>query len=274
MGRLTNGCLGLCVWGLTSVSLFAAPGASAKLVVVGSPLTGEFSSGEVSTEGTYFNSSLSDPGANVVSPVDGAIIAWNMLRINSGPYRFRVLSPDGGSSYTATESSRSILVPASGEVEFPALHIEAGDTVGVDMPVGARLGARLDAGPRAAYAFWVPPLEDGASLPYSATETGVEMGFNAIVLPEPRVTGIGPKVVPTHETIEVRIRGRDFMRVIKVSFGGVRAARWTVVNNHLIVARTRATTREARTHVRVQTAAGTSPAGAGSAMRFQDAGRR
>ena len=272
MGSLTTGWVHLCV-ALASLALIAAP-AAAKPVVVGSPLTGEFVSGEVSTEGTYFNSSLDDPDANVVSPVDGAIIAWKMLRINSGPYRFRVLSPDGGSSYTAKESSRSILVPPSGEVSFHALHIEAGDTVGVDMPVGARLGARPDAGPRAAYAFWVPPLEDGASLPYSATETGVELGFNAIVLPEPRVTGIGPKVVPLHQPATIKIRGRDFMRVIKVSFGGVRARRWTVVNEHLIVARARAVKKEARTHVRVQTAAGTSPPVAASVVKFQDPGRR
>ncbi|HVD37920.1 MAG TPA: IPT/TIG domain-containing protein, partial [Solirubrobacterales bacterium] len=129
-------------------------------------------------------------------------------------------------------------------------------------------------GPQAAYAFWAPPLEDGASLPYSATETGVEMGFNAIVLPEPKVLGVGPKVVPTHKPAKVKIRGRDFMRVIRVSFGGVRAARWTVVNDHLIVARTRATAREGKTHVRVQTAAGTSPATPASVLRFQDPGRR
>lgn len=78
----------------------------AKPVIVGSTLgAGKASKGEVVTEGTYFNSSLSEPGAHVVSPVDGAIIEVNLFGNNEGPYRVRVLSTDGGSSYTAKASS-------------------------------------------------------------------------------------------------------------------------------------------------------------------------
>lgn len=140
------------------------------------------------------------------------------------------------------------------------------------MPAGAELSAFLEAGPRAAYAVWAPPLEGGASLPYAGTETGVEMAFNAVVLPEPKVLRVGPGILATHERNQVKIHGDDFQRVIKVSFGGVRAADWRIVNEHLIIARTRPTKKEGQVHVRVKTAAGTSPATPASAVRFRDTG--
>jgi hypothetical protein len=261
-----------CAGGLLALVALAlaAPAALAKPIIVGSPLEGKFSHGKVSTEGTYFNSSLSEPGAHVVSPVDGAIIEVNLVGNNEGPYRVRVLSPDGGSSYTAKASSPWLTLAPGGESHFHTLKIEAGDTVGLDMPAGAELSGLVNAGPKAAYAFWAPPLEEDASLPYTGTQTEVEMGFNAIVLPEPTVSRVAPKSLPARKGGKVKIYGRDFQRVLKVNFGRLRISRYRVVSERLIVAFVPKLAARLKTRVRVTTAAGTSAPKPAARFEFSD----
>jgi hypothetical protein len=232
--------------------------AAAKPVIVGSPLEGKLVSGRAGKEGTYFNAALGEPGANVVSPIDGAIIALNMEGIGAGiPYRLRILSPNGGSSYTARASSKTFIPDAQGDGEFRTLLIKAGETVGIDMPAEGKLGG-YETGPGSAYAFWVPPLGDGSALPYNGTQTDRELAFNVEVLPKPTITEITPAKVDLLKKTQVKIRGNDLQHVVRVSFGDRGVKTWRMVNEHLIIARTPPIKRPRETHVRVVTATGPS----------------
>jgi hypothetical protein len=236
-GRKANTRVGSTALALALAALLPAA-VAAKPVIVGSPLEGKLTSGKAGKEGTYFNSALGEPGANLVSPIDGAIIGLNMEGISLGtPYRLRILTPDGGSSYTARVSSKPIVFDAEGANEIKTSLIRAGETVGIDMPAEAKLGG-YGTEPTSAYAFWVPPLDDGASLPYSGTRTGVELAFNVEVLPEPAVARVSPRKLPLHRKLKVKIRGNDLQHVVRVRFGGKPAWTWRVVNEHLIVATT------------------------------------
>jgi hypothetical protein len=242
--------------------------AAAKPVIVGSPLEGKLISGKAGKEGTYFNSALGEPGANVTSPIDGAIIALNMEGIGAGiPYRLRILAPNGGSSYTARASSKTFIPDAQGDGEFRTLLIKAGETVGIDMPAEGKLGG-YETGPGSAYAFWVPPLGDGSALPYNATQTGRELAFNVEVLPEPTVTEVSPRQVPLGKRAQVKIRGNDLQHVARLFFGRRAVGTFRIVNEHLIVAKGPKVTKPKKTHVRVVTAAGPSAPNRPSLIRF------
>jgi hypothetical protein len=258
----------MAAFALTLAGLLPAS-AVAKPVIVGSPLEGKLVPGKAGKEGTYFNSALGEPGANVVSPIDGAIIALNMEGIGAGiPYRLRVLSPNGGSSYTARASSKTFIPDASGDGEFRTLLIKAGETVGIDMPADGKLGG-YETGPGSAYAFWVPPLGDGSALPYNGTQTGRELAFNVEVLPKPTITKVAPGKVDLLEKTQVKIHGNDLQHVVSVSFGDRGVKTWRMVNEHLIVARTPSIKRARTTHVRVVTAAGPSAPNRPSLISFR-----
>jgi hypothetical protein len=229
--------------------------AAAKPVVVGSSLTGDFRAGFVKNAGTYFNSALADPSANVVSPVDGIVIRFNLLGAKGGPYRLRVLSPEGGSVYRATASTPPLTFDGV-EPHFPPLKIEAGDSIGLDLPAEGKIAA-APTGPESAYAAWVPPLGSGAALPYTGTNTGRELGFNAEVLPAPVVTRVAPAVVYFRKGGRVKIFGENFSRVSRVTFGAKRARWFKVVSERLIVATAPPRKNRLLTKVRVETEAGT-----------------
>lgn len=254
---------------LVALGALLPTAAEAEPVIVGSPLEGDFTSARAIAEGTYFNTALPEPGAHIVSPIDGAIVNVHLIGAEGGPYRVRVLSPDGGSSYTARAASHPIVLDAEGKGQSQTLAIEAGDTVGLDIPKDGKLAGLREAGPEAAYAFWIPPLGGGSSLPYNGTKTGFELGFNATVLPRPTVSAVGPRSVDRGKRVKVKIRGTDFARVLKVSFGRFFPRSWRVVNENLIVATTHPLSKEARVHVRVQTVAGTSAATRRSLLEFR-----
>ena len=44
---------------------------------------------------TLFNTALPEKGANLTSPVDGAIVRWRMQDAEGGPFRLRILRPNG-----------------------------------------------------------------------------------------------------------------------------------------------------------------------------------
>lgn len=254
---------------VSALGLVLPTAAAGKPVIVGSPLEGKFTSAHAIGEGTYFNTALPEPGANVVSPVDGAIINVQMIGGEGGPYRVRVLSPDGGSSYTSAAASPPIVLDAERQGSFTALPIAAGDAVALDLPKDGKLGLLKEAGPEAAYAFWIPPLGDGSSLPYDGTETGYELGFNATVLPRPTLSAVSPRSADRDKRVKIKIHGTDFARVTKVSFGRYSPRSWRVVNEKLIVATTHPLPKQARVHVRVQTVAGTTEAGRASLLEFR-----
>jgi hypothetical protein len=250
---------------LVAIALIPAE-AGAKPVVVGSSLTGEFHRGFVRNAGTFFNSALADPAANLVSPVDGLVVRFQILGGEGGPYRLRVLSPEGGSVYRATASTPPLTFGGA-EPHFRPLKIEAGDTIGLDLPAEGKIAA-AETGPESAYALWIPPLPADTALPYSGTDTGLELGFNAEVLPVPTVTMVAPKVVYSRRGGRVKIFGKDFSRVTRVTFGTRRARGFKVVSERLIVATAPPRKNRLRTQVRVKTEAGTSATSGRSTLLF------
>jgi IPT/TIG domain-containing protein len=246
--------------------LLAAPGlAGAKPVLVGSPLKGEFHGGYFPNAGTYFNFSLADLNANVVSPVDGAVISFSVLGGEGGPYCLRVITPHADGAFTAGASTPPIFFGGSGG--FRALKIKEGDTIALDVATEGKIAAMES--PEAGYAAWVPPLPNGATLSPDGAVTGLELGFNAEVLPAPTVRRVAPKRLPAGKGGKVKIYGDDFQQVQRVTFGRV-PVRFRVVSERLIEATAPSRENRLKTRVRVRTVAGTSKAGPGSGFLFRD----
>lgn len=245
----------------------AAP-APAHTIVVGSPLEGEFKVAKLKVDGTYMNAALADPDANVVSPVDGAVLSYAVASAAGSTVRLRVLSPQGGSVYEA-KSSTPWWVIGETPRNYTPLRIETGDAIAVDITAGSVLGVATR-GPEAAYAAWVPALIAGNPLPYVGTKTEREIGLNAVVLPAPTISRVVPKSVPAQESKAVRIYGDDFQQVSEVRFGNLRPRSYRVVSRHLIVAKTPQRGHRVTTRVRVETVAGKSAASPGSRFEFED----
>jgi hypothetical protein len=177
-------------------ALIAAPGAGATTVTVGSPLTAAFGSANSwgVSGSTVTNDMLPEAGAHVTSPISGTIVRWRILNASGGPFKLRVLTPDGGNTYTGAGTSAG-QTPASTALQtFPAnLPIQAGQTIGID--IANKLDSVGAAHPvsGAHYFFWSGPLADGSMSP--GTNGGLnpgELAFNADVQSpdvQPRPTG-------------------------------------------------------------------------------------
>jgi hypothetical protein len=127
---------------LTAVSgfaLFAASGAFAS-TLVGSPLTGNFSTGSRSCSPacTDFNTVLTEPGANVTSPIDGVIVRWRMTGNAGGAsFALRVVHPAGGGEYIGAGTSSPEVPTGDGPSVFgTSLPINAGDMIGINIQSG------------------------------------------------------------------------------------------------------------------------------------------
>ena len=110
--------------------------AQATIITVGSPLSAGFSAFPVGEgAGILINSELGESGADVYSPVDGAIVGWK-VEGEGGPFSLRVMKPEGAGTFRATGSSepRSLASPEVGS--FSA-----------DIPVSAGGGIGLQPGP-------------------------------------------------------------------------------------------------------------------------------
>jgi hypothetical protein len=211
-----------------AVLLSLATTAQASNVTLGSPLVGAFVPEPLGITGTVFNSSLVEPGANVASPVNGAIVRWRIVGASAGPFKLRVLRPAGGTTYTAVGSSGAQTPSTLGALDFAVnLPIHAGDTIGIDTVKGQTIGA-IKPPSGAAIAAWAPPLPEGSSLPFSATQSEAEIAFNAEVQPQPAIASISPSSGSLKGGTSVKITGTDFSGVSAVSFGGTPASSLTV----------------------------------------------
>ncbi len=103
-----------------ALALLSGPAAQASTVTVGSVLP----PGSVATEfgqvQTLFNTALPENGANLASPVSGAIVRWRMQDAEGGPFRLRVLRPNGSGAYTAVGTSNPATPAGSGVQTFTA----------------------------------------------------------------------------------------------------------------------------------------------------------
>jgi len=203
-------------------------GAEAAPVTVGSPLTKTFGGTLGSSPtGTWANSVLTEAGANVTSPVDGAIVAWTMAgNYSKGkPFELRVLRPAGPGVYTAVGTSAPG-TPTGGTQTFTTdLPIEAGDLIGLNVNEGYIGTAGVTGGD---VIDWFPELAEGATLAPPYGGENVELGFNATVQPAPTITAITPGSGVSTGGTAVTISGTDFEGAGAVKFGSAAASSFTV----------------------------------------------
>jgi hypothetical protein len=243
----------------TAAALAFCGSAQAAPVTVGSPLVGPFKAeGPTSIEATLLNLTFGEAGAHATSPVSGAIVRWHVLDALGGPFKLRVLRPVGGPVYTAVNSSAPVTAATTGFETFPTdLPVQAGDTVGVDIPLGVKFGLNLS-GPASSAAYWVPPLSEGATEAVDLSQSGGEFGFNAEVQPTPTVGSISPSSGSAAGGSAVTISGTDFTSVSGVKFGANAAASYSVGSEGLITA-VAPPGAPSTTDITVTTVAGTSP---------------
>jgi hypothetical protein len=211
-------------------------GAEAAPVTVGSPLSGTVTSGKQAYNETFIDLAFEEAGAAATSPVNGAIVSWNLLGFEGGPFALRVLRPVGSTAYTAVGSSNPVVAAGLGLQTFAIdLPVQAGDTIGLDAAKGATLGYIFPA-PLSAIAAWMPFLPEGATQAYLEGTTGAEVAFDAEVQAAPTIASFGPESGSESGGTAVTISGTDFEGVTAVDFGPSPAASYTVDSEGQITA--------------------------------------
>lgn len=265
MSRRTKRRTGFGAFALLTLGL-VAPSAAAKPVLIGSPLEGDFRPGLIRAAGTFSNTTFAEPRAIRSSPVDGAIIRFTVLGVAGAHFRLRVLRPVGGGAFRAVGASNTITIEAQEPNPYlRPVAIEKGDTIAVDLPPEGKIAALR--APESAYAAWVPRMPSETELAPVDTIPGIELGFNAEVLPRPTVSTVAPLSLPFDRGGRVRIHGRDFRQVRAVFFGRFHV-QYKVVSERLIVAFPEAKRHPRKMPVSVRTVAGKSEAGPGSVFEF------
>jgi hypothetical protein len=219
-----------------ALALMGAAAAQASTVTVGSVLPTNFVGEEFKEVQTYFNTALPERGANLVSPVSGAVVRWRMQGASGGPFYLRVLRPNGSGGYTANGTSGPAVISGTGLQTFTAnMPIEAGDLIGVD-PTNPtdKIGVAKEAG--ASYAHIFPTPIEGATVPASGSETGQEIELSAEVQPTPTISSISPTSGSVVGGATVTISGHDFNGASAVKFGTTPAASFTVNSETQITA--------------------------------------
>jgi hypothetical protein len=218
---------------------------------------------------TFFNTALPERGANLVSPVNGAIVRWRVQGAKGGPFYLRVLRPNGTGAYTAAGTSGPATPSGAGLQTFTAnIPIHAGDLIGVD-PTNAGDEIGLASVPGANYAFIAPPPFNESTVPPSGGVSGQEIELNAEVQPAPAITSIAPRSGSIAGGTTVTITGTNLTSASAVKFGTTPAASFTAESDTQITAITPATTTRGKVDVTVTTLAGTSPTVTADGFTYQ-----
>jgi hypothetical protein len=154
--------------------------ALASTVTVGPPLTGTYQPFQLDDPATFTNTTV-EAGAQATSPVKGTIVCWRITDATGGPFSLRVLTSDGGSTYTGAGTSAPEMSTGVTTQSFATnLPIKAGQAIGIDNPNDDFLGIRFDVG---THLFWSTPLlADGSTRAAQTTQPlAGELGFNADV---------------------------------------------------------------------------------------------
>jgi IPT/TIG domain/PASTA domain len=252
------------------LSLLGASAAQAARIVVGSPLVGDFNKGVIFKEqGTVANTALSDPTANVTSPVPGVVVRWRMTGFSfTGPYKLRILRPLGDGKYMGAGTSSPETRVGSGTETFTTnLPIQAGDLVGLEGS-SASDGFPVTENAGSSFSIWRPPLEDGLAAAPGPPDSGVELGFDAVVQPAPQVVLMSPTSGPVTGGTSVTISGHDFTEVTAVRFGSTPATSFSVQSESSITAASPPSAQAGKVDVTVVAAGGTSPVTAGDQFTY------
>jgi IPT/TIG domain/PASTA domain len=253
----------------SAVALLAPATGQASTVTVGSVLPPGSTPTEFGQVETFFNTALPEKGANLTSPVDGAIVRWRLQDASGGPFYLRVLRPNGSGGYMAAGTSNPV-TPSGPELQtFTAnLPIKAGDLIGVD-PTNAtdKVGVVEAAG--AGYGFIFPPPFDGATVAPSGAVNGKEIELTAEVQPTPTVTAIAPDFGPVGGGTTVTITGTDLASASAVKFGDAPAASFKAESETKITAVAPVSAKVGSVDVTVTTLAGTSAMGKADSYYYE-----
>jgi hypothetical protein len=215
-------------------ALVAAVAAGATTVTIGSVLPPTFKSTPFEGVRTQFNSTLPEAGANLGSPVNGAILRWKMQGAVGGPFTLRVLHPNGAGAYTPVGASQSVKPTGLGIETFSTqLPIHSGDLIAVDSS-NATDEIGVAEVPGAAYGIFSQPPLEGTTLAASAIKSGQEVELAAEVQPAPAITGMSPAEGSVLGGEEVTITGTNLNGASAVMFGEVPAASFSVEGEELI----------------------------------------
>jgi hypothetical protein len=199
--------------------------AGAANVVVGPSLTGTqwVESGECPIPScTFVNSELNGTGANVTSPVTGAIVKFSVVGgSTTGTYRLRTASRLGASAVFVFKDISAPLtaVPNAGIQTYPtSLPVTAGQSIGLTAGEGAsfefaEVGEEIE---------WGDELPESGQSPIGGRFPGVA-GFNAEIQPAPAIGALSVASGPTAGGTAVTITGTDLEGATAVSFGSAPA---------------------------------------------------
>ena len=258
----TLGLLGVLAAVAVSACALLAATAQASTITVGSVLPQGSKATSFESVRTFFNTALPEKGANLTSPVTGAIVRWRMQDAEGGPFALRVLRPNGTGGYMAAGTSNPVTPAAGGGLQtFTAnLPIQAGDLIGVDPTNAAdKIGIAPEV-PGASYGFIFPPPFDGATVAPSGSVAGQEIELSAEVQPAPAITSITPDFGSVVGGTSVKITGTNLGAASAVKFGEVAATSFKAESETQITAIAPASTKVGPIDVTATTLAGTSPA--------------
>ncbi len=239
-------------------ALLVATAAQASTIAVGSVLPPGSTPTAFGQVETFFNTALPEKGANLTSPVSGAIVRWRVQDAEGGPFYLRVLRPNGSGGYMAAGTSNPATPSGGGLQTFTAnLPVKAGDLIGVDPTSAAdKIGVAEVAG--ASYGFIFPPPFDGATVAPSGTVAGREVELSAEVQPTPVISSVTPNYGPVAGGTTVTITGTDLASASAVKFGSLPAASFKAESETKITAVAPASTTVGAVDVTATTIAGTS----------------
>jgi IPT/TIG domain/PASTA domain len=245
----------------SALTLFVTGSAQASTVTVGSVLPPGSSPTAFGQVQTLFNTALPEKGASLVSPVTGVIVRWRVQGAEGGPFRLRVLRPNGSGAYAAVGTSGGATPSGAGVETFNAnLPIRAGDLIGVD-PAKSTDTIGIASVPSASYGFIFPPPIDGATVAPSGSSAGQEVELSAEVQPAPAVTSIAPTSGSIRGGSTVTITGTNLAGASAVKFGNTPATSFTAESETQISAIAPPNATPGPVDVTVTTLAGTSALG-------------
>lgn len=232
--------------------------AQASTVTVGSVLPPGAAPEKFETVQTLFNTALPEPGANLASPVNGAIVRWRVQGVKGGPFYLRVLHPNGKGAFEAAGTSLPATPVGEGLQTFDTnLPVRAGDLIGID-PTNAsdEIGVVTVAG--ASFGTIFPTPLNGSTVPPSSTIAGKEIALSAEIQPAPVLSAVAPNFGPLKGGTEVVITGTSLKGASAVKFGTVPATNVTVDSDTQITATAPPGVKTGKVDVTVTTLAGTS----------------
>lgn len=249
-----------CVMAVAAMAVWAslATAAQATTITIGSVLPPGSTPTEFGQAQTFFNTTLPEKGANLSSPVTGAIIRWRAQDVEGGPFYLRVLRPTGTGAYTAVGKSSAATPVGGGLQTFTTnLAVHAGDLIGVDPTNGSdRIG--VAAVPGANFGFIFPPPFDGATIAPSGASSGNEVELSAEVQPAPAIVEVAPGNGSVKGGTSVIITGTNLTAASAVKFGTAAATAFKVESDTQITATAPTSKKVGPVDVSVTTLAGAS----------------